>query len=147
MKGTEAPIEVAQLFNCSINKLWNALTSADEMRQWFFPQMKSFEAREGFNCSFDVNSEDVIFVHNWNVIEVRPNEKLVIEWNYKGIVGNSHVIFEIEGKETASALKLSHIVIEDFLSDLPQFTRESGVAGWEYLIEERLKNFLEASEA
>jgi hypothetical protein len=40
-------------------------------------------------------------------------------------------------------LRLTYIVIEKFPEDIPEFTRESGMVGWNYFIRKKLKEYLE----
>jgi len=40
-------------------------------------------------------------------------------------------------------LRLTHQVLEDFPEDIPEFSRESGVKGWEFIIQKSLREFLE----
>ena len=41
-----------------------------------------------------------------------------------------------------TTLHLNFTVLEAFPENIPEFKRESGVEGWNYLIKESLKNFL-----
>ena len=39
MRKTDEPIIVEQTFDTSIDKVWNAVTKLDEMKQWFFKEI------------------------------------------------------------------------------------------------------------
>lgn len=142
MKISDGPIITEHVFLCSKQKLWNALTDLSHMKQWFFPQLNSFQAKIGFECSFDVDSEGINFIHQWRVLKLQALESITLEWNYAGIEGNSELRFDLKPIDDGTHLKVTHKVLEDFISDLPQFERESGIAGWNYLIKESLAKFL-----
>ena len=78
------------------------------------------------------------------MIEVIPESRIVYEWRYGGYPGNSTVTWELSETADGTTLKFTHSGVETFPQDNPVFKRETGVAGWRYLIEESLKAFLEA---
>ena len=57
----------------------------------------------------------------------------------------SHLVvkFELNEKAGSTLLRLSTEVIADFLDDIPEFKRESGVQGWNYFIGKQLKAYLD----
>lgn len=143
MKNIETPIIVEQVFNTSAENVWNAITVLDEMKQWFFNNIESFEPKIGFKTRFVVQVEDRIFPHLWKLTEVIPMKKISYEWRFEGYSGSGISSFELMGKENQTKLRLTFTVIEKFPSDIPEFKRESGVKGWNYFIKESLKQYLE----
>lgn len=143
MENSNDPIIVEQVFKTSVQQVWEAITVLDKMTQWFFPNIPSFEAVVGFQTQFTVQSEDRIFPHKWTLTEVIPMKKIAYEWQFEGYQGKALSIFEIEEKDTHTILKLTAKVLEEFPDDIPEFKRESGVAGWNYFIKESLKGYLE----
>jgi uncharacterized protein YndB with AHSA1/START domain len=139
---TDKAVITEQSFPVSIDRLWNALTEAEQMRQWFFENIEAFEAKEGFETKFIVQSEERVFPHLWKITEVEPKKKIVYNWKYEGYAGDSYVTFELMEKNEGSKLKLTHEVTEDFPQDVPEFKRESCQQGWDYFIKERLKEYL-----
>lgn len=142
MQSTEEPIIVEQNFDTSIENVWSALTVLNEMTQWYFPNITSFEPIEGVTTKFTVQVEVRIFPHLWKIIEVVPMKKIAYEWKFEGYSGSSISLFELVEEGNQTKLKLSSTVIEKFPDNIPEFKRESGVAGWNYLIKEILKNYL-----
>ena len=53
------------------------------------------------------------------------------------------VAFELFEEDDSTRLNLTHRVTESFPDDIPEFKRESGLAGWNYFIKTSLKEFLE----
>ena len=143
MKRSDPPIIVEQEFSASPARLWRALTNPAEMRQWFFEQIPDFQPEIGFYTEFLIQNEGRNFTHCWTVREVLPEKKIVYRWMYPEYPGDSHVHFEIEALENGSLLRVSTEIIEDYPDNIPEFKRESGVAGWKYFIQDRLPKYLE----
>lgn len=135
-------IELQQKFAVSANELWRALTEHDQMIEWYFENIPDFEPIVGFTTAFDVKSGDRVFPHVWTVTEVVQHEKIVYDWEYTGYEGKASLILEVEGDENQSALKLCHLVLNDFDSSIPEFKASSCQGGWDYFIKERLFTFL-----
>ena len=147
MKKDEEPIVVEQTFNSSVDTVWNAITSLDQMRQWYFDNITSFKPEVGFETEFNVQSQDKNFIHKWKVTEVIPAKMISYNWNYEGISGDSFVKFELFEDNKLTKIRLTHQVLENFPDDIPEFKRESGIEGWTYFIKKRLKEFLEKNRS
>ena len=146
MKVTDAPVIVEQQFNTSKTQLWSAITEAHEMRQWFFSEIPTFEAREGFTTSFKIAVDDRVFPHIWKITEVIPLEKIVYHWSYDGYEGVGTVIFDLIEKDGGVNLRLTNTVQENFQEGIPEFNRESCQGGWEYFIQKQLKAYIESKK-
>jgi uncharacterized protein YndB with AHSA1/START domain len=136
------PIIVEQSYNTSINNVWDAITKADQMKQWFFENIESFKPEVGFETQFNVQAESRDFLHMWRILEVVQQKKLVFNWKYAGIPGDGLVIFELFEHENQTNLRLTNIGLESFPKDIPEFAGESCIEGWNYFIRNRLKEFL-----
>lgn len=143
MKINEEQVIVEETFNASIESVWDSITIIDQMRQWHFENIPSFEAEVGFETQFNVENDGRNFPHMWKVTEVVPNKKITYTWKFDGYSGDSFVEFELFEQSNQTKLKLSVTVLEDFPEDIPEFTRESCIGGWEFFIKNRLKDFLE----
>ena len=137
------PIIVEENFPVSREELWKAITEHQEMIQWFFEMIPDFKPELDFTTEFTVTNEDRRFTHLWKVIDIIPNEKMVLEWRYDEYPGDGRVVFEIEGHKSGSRLKLINYGLETFPKDIPEFKYESCIGGWEYFIKGRLKSYLE----
>jgi uncharacterized protein YndB with AHSA1/START domain len=142
MKITDKPIVVEQTFDVSLVELWNAITELNQMRQWFFEIIEAFEPKVGFETKFVIENEDKTFPHLWKITEVEPLRKITYNWKYEGYTGDSFVTFELfkQGKNTK--LKLVHTIVKDFPGNIPEFTRENCISGWNYFIKQSLMDFL-----
>lgn len=141
MKVSEPIIQITQHYEQPIKSVWNALTDVHVMRQWFFDNIPEFEPTVGFKTRFSVTSEDRIFLHLWEITEVIPYHKIVLNWKYDGYQGDSFVTFELSKVNNHTQLTLITKVIEDFPDNIPEFKRESCIAGWNYFIKTSLMNY------
>jgi uncharacterized protein YndB with AHSA1/START domain len=143
MKKEEEPIIVEQTYHTSNDVVWNAITVAEQMRQWYFISIASFKPEVGFETKFDVKTPDRSFLHMWKVIGVQPQRMIKYNWKYDNYPGESIVVFELFKENNSTRLRLTHKVTESFPEDIPEFKRESGLAGWTYFIKKSLKDYLE----
>ena len=143
MKVSDPHILVEKTYTASLENVWAALTELAQMKEWYFDMLIAFEAHVGFKTSFSLENEGRTFTHQWEIVEVIPQKLLKYRWKYAEYPGDSYVCFSLEPKDSKTKLRLETEVIEDFPQHIPEFKRESGVAGWEYLLGESLKKYLE----
>lgn len=137
------PIIVERIFNAPIEKVWKAITDKDEMKKWYF-DLSEFKPEKGFKFEFTGGDENKQYLHLCEVKEVVSNQKLSYSWRYDGIEGNSLVTFEIFEQGDKTLLRLTHEGVETFITDDPNFARESFEKGWNHIINISLKNYLES---
>jgi len=135
-------VVVKQNFEVSAEILWKAITEHHQMIQWFFENIPEFEAHVGFKTQFLIENEDRKFTHLWEIVEVIPNRKIVYNWKYNEYEGEGVVFFELVKNENGSSLILTNKWIGEFPQNIPEFSRESCLGGWEYFINGRLKEYL-----
>ena len=138
---TNNRIVVLQEFHVPPPLLWKYLTQVEHMQQWFFQELKSFEAVRGFKTSFAFQYNNKIFTHQWEVKDVLLQEKLFLGWKYKEYPGDSEAIFEISSSPKGSILKLTANILSSFPT-MEEFSRESMQSGWTDLIQRRLKGYV-----
>lgn len=142
MKTTDKPVIVEQVFDKSIDEVWQTITEHGKMILWFFENIPAFKPQVGFKTQFNVNAPSRDFLHVWEVIEIIPYKRIATNWKYKGVPGNSIVTFELTEIGNQTQLTVSTKIIEDFDETIPEFKRESCRDGWNYFIKQRLKNYL-----
>ncbi|MEM0926557.1 MAG: SRPBCC domain-containing protein [Planctomycetota bacterium] len=140
---TESPIVVKANFAVPIETVWKAITDEGQMKCWYFESMQRFRPEVGFETEFDVEFEGRVFLHQWKVTEAHKPNRLVYDWKYGGVPGRSQVIWELSESDENTELTVTHCGGETFPQDDPIFSRENGVAGWEYLLHESLPSFLQ----
>ncbi|QCX01497.1 SRPBCC domain-containing protein [Aggregatimonas sangjinii] len=136
------PIIVHQIFDVPVKAVWKAITDNAEMRQWYFDAIPDFRPEVGFKTRFLVQNGERNFTHIWKVKEVVPEKFIGYSWRFEEYSGEAYTIFDLAKEDTKTALTLKSYVIDVFPNDIPEFKRESGQAGWDYLIKESLLQFL-----
>lgn len=144
MKSSDKPIIIEYLFHTSVEILWNSLTNISEMRKWYFENIPDFKPVVGFKTQFNVKSEERNFLHKWIVTKAEYLKTITYNWEFEEYPGKSSSTFEIFNEGDKAKLKLTIKVLEDFPDDIPEFKRESCIGGWDYFLNNRLKNYLEA---
>jgi uncharacterized protein YndB with AHSA1/START domain len=141
MKKSDDLIIVEETYPVSIDTLWRAVTEYDQMIQWYFNNIPDFKAEVGFETQFKVHSEDRTFTHLWKITEVIPRQRITYSWNYEEYKGTSLATFELA--EAGDQVKLSLIceVLADFPDEIPEFERESCIAGWRYFLGGNLRAY------
>ena len=138
-------VVIERTFSAPPERIWKALTDAEEMRRWYF-DMKEFKPEVGFEFEFTVEHEGMKYHHLCKITEVIPQKKLVYTWRYKGHEGNSLVTFELFADGDKTRLKLTHEGLETF-PKTPSFARRSFMEGWTQIIGSSLKEFVESDGA
>ncbi len=137
------PVVVEQRYSASLADVWRAMAEKDQMRQWFFEQMTEFEPKVGFETQFTVHCEGTDFLHQWKVIDVDREKRIAYEWCYGGYPGDSVVTWDLSEEGDVTKLTLTQTGQETFQGH-SVFSRENGIAGWSYFLQESLKAFLSA---
>ncbi|MDO9261554.1 MAG: SRPBCC domain-containing protein [Flavobacteriaceae bacterium] len=142
MKSISQPIIVEQIFDQNIETVWKAITQLHQMKQWFFENIPDFEAIVGFEIQFNVKAPSRDFLHCWKITQVIANKKIVYQWKYENISGEGTVSFELFEENNQTKLVLTNEGLETFPQDIPEFSREGCIDGWNYFIKKRLKEYL-----
>ena len=145
MKKTDPPVVVEQTIAAPIPKVWKAITELDEMQAWFFEEVETFEPKVGFETQFSIEHEGKTYVHQWKLLEVEPEKRIVFDWQYEHCEGQGKVEWDLSASESGTEFKLTNSVVESFPDDDPAFTRESCEGGWQYLLE-RLNEYVTSIE-
>ncbi|MDF2433418.1 MAG: hypothetical protein JWP44_3049 [Mucilaginibacter sp.] len=136
------PFVIERTYNVPAEKVWQAITDKDKMRQWYF-DLKEFKPEVGFEFQFYGGSKEEQYLHLCKITEVVPGKKLKHSWQYDGIPGESYVTFELFAEDGKTRLKLTHEGLESFPKNRPNFARESFSKGWTYIIGTSLPEYLE----
>ncbi|MES3017827.1 MAG: SRPBCC domain-containing protein [Bacteroidota bacterium] len=137
------PLIVEYTYSAPIDKVWKAITDKDQMKEWYF-DLQEFKPEKGFKFSFTGGDENVQYVHNCEVIEADPPNKLSHTWTYEKNPGHSIVTWELfrEG-DNQTKTKLTHKGLPSFSNGDPNFEVSSFTKGWNSILGESLKKYLE----
>ena len=135
---------IERTLNVPLERVWQALTEADEMRHWYF-ELKEFQATAGFKFEFVVEHEGMSYHHLCQVTEAIPPRKLAYTWRYQGHEGNSLVTFELFPDREKTRLKLTHEGLDTF-PPVAAFARGNFERGWTEIIGKSLPDYLESAK-
>ena len=135
---------IEQEYNAPLELVWRAITEKELMSKWYF-DVSDFSPEVGFKFHFEGGKEDKRYMHLCEVLEVIPLKRIKYTWTYEGYPGLSFVTFELSSVGEKTKVKLIHEGLETFTH--PDFARDNFVGGWEYLIYESLKAYLEEGKA
>jgi uncharacterized protein YndB with AHSA1/START domain len=135
----DTPFVMEQAYDAPIQKVWQALTDENKMRDWYFPQLKKFKPVIGFELVF--TNDGSPYQKEWRVTKVVGGRELAHSWTYKSYPGNSEVTFELFEEGSKTRLKLTHTGLSSFPSD-PHFARHRFEDGWKQILGANLKNHL-----
>lgn len=138
------PVVAKQTYQgVSLEAVWRAITEVNQMTKWFFEPIEEFKAEVGFETQFNIHHEGTDYLHLWKILEVVPQSRIVYDWRYEGLPGETTVTWELSEAEEGTTLKLTHSGLDSFPDDDRAFTRESTQAGWDYFVRDSLKAYLE----
>lgn len=136
------PVIVEKLFDAPVDKVWNALTNKQQMKEWYF-DVDDFKPEKNFEFSFaGQGRKGEQYIHLCKVLEVIPYKKLQYSWQYKDRPGYSVVTFELFDEDDRTLLKITHTGVESFAVNGPDFTRDSFNGGWNEIVNVSLEKYL-----
>jgi len=138
---TTEPFVIERTFNAPVDKVWQAITDKNKMKDWYF-DIEEFEPEPGFEFKFYGGSDAVQYTHLCKITAVIPGKLLSYRWKYEGMEGESFVTFELNDDNGKTKIKVTHAGIETFPSH-PDFKRSSFEQGWNFIICKSLPEYLE----
>ncbi len=140
-KTVNEAIVIERTFDASIQRVWQALTDATKMKEWYF-DIKDFKAEVGHKFQFYAGDETKQYLHICIIKDVVPEKKLSYSWKYDHDPGVSVVTFELFAEGSKTKLRLTHEGIDNFSKAHPELERKNFVMGWDQIINTNLKDFL-----
>lgn len=137
-----APFVIERTYNAKANRVWQAITDKDKMKEWYF-DLKEFKPEVGFKFEFFGGSEEKQYLHLCEITEVVPGKKLTHSWQYDSYPGESFVTWEIFDEGDKTRVKLTHTGLHTFPQSSKDFARESFTAGWTHIVGISLKEYVE----
>ena len=137
------PFVIEMTYSAPVEKVWQAITDKEQMKEWYFT-LDDFKPEVGFEFTFPgQGTKGEKYIHLCKITEVDPGKKLTYSWRYENLPGNSFVTFELFGEGDKTRLRLTHAGLETFVTDNPDFAKESFAKGWTELIGNLLKAYVE----
>lgn len=140
MSTPQAPVVTEVILNAPVSKVWEALASKDELKQWCF-DMNAFRPEEGFEFQFYGEKDGHRFLHLCKVVEVQPQKKMKWLWSYEHMPADTFVTFELSALDHQTQLRLTHEGLEKLPQD-ENYARKNFVEGWNMILGKLLPEFL-----
>lgn len=137
------PINIQYKINAPIEKVWKALTDQNEMKSWYF-DILDFELKIGNIFNFYEPGGENKYLHQCEILEIIPNKKLKHTWAYPDFSALKTIVtWELEPEGDETLVKLTHEDIENFKDLGDGFSRENFTGGWNSILGQSLKQYLE----
>ena len=122
-------------FSSPIDKVWNAISLAEEISEWFIKA--DFKAEAGYQYTF-IHEQTVI---NGEVLKANPVYELVYTWVVSGTDIETTVSWKLEENSQGTFLTLEHSGISNYPGDTAVMMFNNYKEGWDTCAE-NLKNYL-----
>ena len=114
-----------------VDKIWQALTQKDKMKEWYF-DIPDFELKEGAVFNFYEPGDAKVFHHQCVIKELVPHKKFSHTWTHpKHSKGESKVTWTLEEQDKGTRVTLTHSGIASFADAGPDFAPENYQMGWD----------------
>ncbi|MXV37356.1 SRPBCC domain-containing protein [Flavobacteriaceae bacterium Ap0902] len=140
------PIQVSTKIIAPIEKVWDAITKPQRMREWYFDVVEN-EIIDGSVFSFYEPGDEHEFYHECFVLEFEEPTKFRHTWAYPKLSqGSSTVNWDLKKEGDMTEVILTHESIHELEDAGPEITRENFAEGWIEILNENLKTYLEESD-
>lgn len=100
-------------FKHPIDKVWKAITEAEEISTWFL--QTDFKAEQGYQYTFSHEGDDGdCTTINGEVLKVNPKTVLVYTWIVEGTNVETTVSWKLKANQEGTALVLEHSGIANY---------------------------------
>ncbi|KPH14957.1 SRPBCC domain-containing protein [Chryseobacterium sp. ERMR1:04] len=139
----DTPITVQFKINAPIEKVWKALTNKNEMKNWYF-DIPDFELEVGKQFNFYEPGDEKKYHHQGEILEIISHQKLKHSWSYPEFSNEKTTVnWEIQPADGETIVTLIHENIDNFKEFGENFSRESFTEGWNGIIGQSLRQYLE----
>jgi uncharacterized protein YndB with AHSA1/START domain len=137
------PIKLVKTYEAPVQKVWEALTNKDVMKQWYF-DIPDFKPVVGVEFKWYAGPPDgKQWLHAGKVTEVIPLRKLAHTWTFPGYEGEALTVWELTSINSSSTrVDFKFEIITPFDPKQDELARKNFVSGWNSIINEELVKFL-----
>ncbi|ASW73138.1 ATPase [Chryseobacterium piperi] len=137
------PIIIQKKVEAPIDEVWEALTDKEKMKSWYF-DVPDFELNTGKQFNFYEPGEEKKYHHQGNILDFVPNEVLKHTWCYPELSDKETIVtWELQPDGNGTLVKLIHENVDNFKALGDSFSRQSFTEGWNGIIGQSLKSYLE----
>lgn len=137
------PIQVSTKINAPIERVWEAITNTDMMRQWFVGIDRN-EIQDGDTFQFIEMFGTEQLLHECLVLEMNDPSLFRHTWAYPELSQESSTVnWDLEKDGNQTEIIITHEGIDRLTGDLPGLTDQRLMGFWDDAINQHLKKFLE----
>lgn len=138
------PIVIETTINAPIQKVWQALTDKSAMQEWYFT-ITDFVLKHDAVFNF-YEGPDKNYHHQCKVLKVEAPVEFSHTWTHPShSKGSSVVTWKLTEVGNQTQLHFTHDGVENFADGGKEFYRESYAVGWDEIINQSLKKYVEQS--
>ncbi|RMZ59728.1 SRPBCC domain-containing protein [Chryseobacterium nematophagum] len=137
------PIIVEYKINVPVQRIWKALTDSNEMKKWYF-DISDFDLKVGKIFNFYEPGEAKKYHHQAEILEIIPQHILKHSWMYPEFSKSKTIVtWELLPQGDETLVKLTHEGVDQFKELGENFSKESFTDGWNEILGQSLKPYLE----
>lgn len=121
-------ISKEKVFNHPINKVWNAITKAEEISTWFI--QADFKAEKGYQYTFASKPNEKGCTTITGTVKEATPYVLTYTWIVENTNVETTVTWTLEAVEDGTKLHLEHSGISNYIGDTAITMFESFNGGW-----------------
>ncbi|ODS90199.1 MAG: ATPase [Chryseobacterium sp. SCN 40-13] len=134
---------VKQRVKAPVEKVWDAITDKTQMKKWYF-DIPDFELALHSEFNFYEPGNEQKFHHHGEILEIIPNSKLKHTWTYPEFSKEKTLVkWELKPDGDGTEVTLTHKGLENFNHLGANFRHESFAEGWNEIVTQSLKTYLE----
>ena len=134
---------VKQRVNAPVDKVWSAITSRNQMKEWYF-DIPDFELEQDNEFNFYEPGSEKKYHHHGKILEIIPEQKLKHTWAYPEFSKDKTIVkWELQQDGEETVVTLTHKGLENLEHLGGDFTKTSFENGWTEILGKSLKNYFE----
>ncbi len=134
------PIVKEITINAPVTKVWQAISSKDDLAKWFHPS-DDFKLEIGHTFHMTGQHEGKEYPHTMTITEIIPEQKLGLDWYIEGDAGVTQVTYELKAEGDKTKVKLTHTGFDKYAEG--EANRNDYNGGWEHVLNTLLKEYVE----
>jgi uncharacterized protein YndB with AHSA1/START domain len=125
-----------------VELVWKALTSAPEMKNWYFA-MEKFIPEPGFSFRMFGEKNGKFFPIRCCIIQAEQNKLLTYSWSYEEYPAETLLRIELEEDGKKTLVRLTHSGLDQFPKEMEHLDSKHHKESWNTIIGKNLKTYAE----
>lgn len=135
-------ITIQKKIAAPVDVIWKALTSASEMKNWYFA-MEKFIPEPGFCFRMFGEKNGKFFPIRCCIIQAEKNKLLTYSWSYEEFPVETLLRFELEEDGKKTLVRVTHSGLDAFPKEMEHLDSKHHKESWNNIIGKHLKTYAE----